>query len=54
MPAYRAFAGKLGQELRYGENPHQTAAFYQNRRRTTRHCQRQSIAGQGVVLQQSQ
>lgn len=27
-PAYRTFAGKLGQELRYGENPHQTAAFY--------------------------
>ncbi len=27
-PAYRAFAGKIGQPLRYGENPHQTAAFY--------------------------
>ena len=27
-PAYRAFAGKIGQALRYGENPHQTAAFY--------------------------
>ncbi|MGI9479119.1 MAG: bifunctional phosphoribosylaminoimidazolecarboxamide formyltransferase/IMP cyclohydrolase [Hyphomicrobiaceae bacterium] len=27
-PAYRAFAGKIGQSLRYGENPHQTAAFY--------------------------
>lgn len=27
-PAYRAFAGQLSQHLRYGENPHQTAAFY--------------------------
>ncbi|MGH6846537.1 MAG: bifunctional phosphoribosylaminoimidazolecarboxamide formyltransferase/IMP cyclohydrolase [Methylocella sp.] len=27
-PAYRAFGGKLAKNLRYGENPHQTAAFY--------------------------
>jgi phosphoribosylaminoimidazolecarboxamide formyltransferase / IMP cyclohydrolase len=27
-PRYRSFAGKLAQPLRYGENPHQTAAFY--------------------------
>jgi len=27
-PAYRAQAGSLKQSLRYGENPHQTAAFY--------------------------
>lgn len=27
-PRYRAFAGKLAQPLRYGENPHQQAAFY--------------------------
>jgi phosphoribosylaminoimidazolecarboxamide formyltransferase/IMP cyclohydrolase len=27
-PAYRAFGGKLAQPLRYGENPHQSAAFY--------------------------
>jgi phosphoribosylaminoimidazolecarboxamide formyltransferase/IMP cyclohydrolase len=27
-PAYRAFGGRLRQELRYGENPHQRAAFY--------------------------
>ncbi len=27
-PDYRAFGGKLIQALRYGENPHQTAAFY--------------------------
>jgi len=27
-PAWRAFGGKLSLALRYGENPHQTAAFY--------------------------
>ncbi len=27
-PAYRAFGGTLAQTLRYGENPHQNAAFY--------------------------
>jgi phosphoribosylaminoimidazolecarboxamide formyltransferase/IMP cyclohydrolase len=27
-PTYRAFGGQLVQELRYGENPHQWAAFY--------------------------
>ncbi|WP_417481207.1 bifunctional phosphoribosylaminoimidazolecarboxamide formyltransferase/IMP cyclohydrolase [Maricaulis sp.] len=27
-PAYRAFGGNLLQALRYGENPHQAAAFY--------------------------
>jgi phosphoribosylaminoimidazolecarboxamide formyltransferase/IMP cyclohydrolase len=29
-PRRRAFAGHLRQSLRYGENPHQTAAFYAN------------------------
>ena len=28
MPRRRSFAGELSQELRYGENPHQSAAFY--------------------------
>ena len=27
-PRHRAFAGKLAHSLRYGENPHQAAAFY--------------------------
>ena len=27
-PEYRAFGGRLIEELRYGENPHQSAAFY--------------------------
>ena len=29
-PRRRAFAGVLAQELRYGENPHQAAAFYRD------------------------
>lgn len=28
VPDFRAFGGRLIQSLRYGENPHQTAAFY--------------------------
>jgi phosphoribosylaminoimidazolecarboxamide formyltransferase/IMP cyclohydrolase len=28
MPDFRAFGGRLIQALRYGENPHQSAAFY--------------------------
>ena len=27
-PDFRAFGGRLAEALRYGENPHQTAAFY--------------------------
>jgi phosphoribosylaminoimidazolecarboxamide formyltransferase/IMP cyclohydrolase len=30
MPDRRIFAGKLVQSLRYGENPHQTGAFYRS------------------------
>jgi phosphoribosylaminoimidazolecarboxamide formyltransferase/IMP cyclohydrolase len=29
-PAWRAFGGRLAQSLRYGENPHQQAAFYRS------------------------
>ncbi len=29
-PTWRAFGGTLAQELRYGENPHQWAAFYKS------------------------
>ena len=29
-PDYRAFGGRLVEALRYGENPHQTAAFYRS------------------------
>jgi phosphoribosylaminoimidazolecarboxamide formyltransferase / IMP cyclohydrolase len=34
-PKYRAFGGELAQELRYGENPHQIAAFYRSADRRT-------------------
>ena len=30
VPRHRAFAGVLAQTLRYGENPHQSAAFYRD------------------------
>src|SRR6478672_12020513 len=30
VPDYRAFGGKLIEALRYGENPHQSAAFYRS------------------------
>lgn len=30
FPRHRAFAGSLAQTLRYGENPHQQAAFYRD------------------------
>jgi phosphoribosylaminoimidazolecarboxamide formyltransferase/IMP cyclohydrolase len=29
-PTFRAFGGKLAEALRYGENPHQNAAFYRS------------------------
>jgi phosphoribosylaminoimidazolecarboxamide formyltransferase/IMP cyclohydrolase len=29
-PDFRAFGGRLAEALRYGENPHQTAAFYRS------------------------
>lgn len=29
-PRHRAFGGRLGEVMRYGENPHQQAAFYTN------------------------
>ena len=29
-PVWRTFGGKLAEELRYGENPHQSAAFYKS------------------------
>jgi phosphoribosylaminoimidazolecarboxamide formyltransferase / IMP cyclohydrolase len=32
-PAFRAFGGRLAEALRYGENPHQTAAFYRTAER---------------------
>jgi len=35
-PAWRAIGGSLVEPLRYGENPHQTAAFYSHPRYASR------------------
>ena len=48
-PAWRAFGGQLAEALRYGENPHQKAAFYitpENRRgiATARQVQGKSLS----------
>ena len=53
-PTARAFGGKLDQTLRYGENPHQSAAFYRAPASRARRRHRAAAAGQGAVLQQHQ
>ena len=53
-PDFRAFGGKLAEALRYGENPHQSAAFYRTPRKSLRRRDRAPAAGQAAVLQQSQ
>ena len=53
-PAWRAFGGKLRQRLRYGENPHQSAAFYVGAGAPPRRRHRAAVAGQGALLQQYQ
>ncbi len=53
-PRYRSFAGKLAQPLRYGENPHQAAAFYTDGSRRPGVATARAVAGQGAVLQQHQ
>ena len=53
-PAYRAFGGKLAEALRYGENPHQSAAFYRTPRAALRRRDRAAGAGQAALLQQHQ
>ena len=53
-PDFRAFGGRLIQALRYGENPHQTAAFYRTPGQAPGRRHRAATAGQGTVLQQHQ
>ncbi len=48
-PDYRAFGGRLAEALRYGENPHQSAAFYRTPERrsgvaTTRQLQGKQLS----------
>ena len=53
-PDYRAFGGRLIETLRYGENPHQAAAFYRTPDRALRRRHRAPGAGQAALLQQHQ
>jgi phosphoribosylaminoimidazolecarboxamide formyltransferase/IMP cyclohydrolase len=54
-PTYRAFGGKLAEALRYGENPHQTAAFYRSpEQRPAGRRHRKPTARQAALLQQPQ
>jgi len=53
-PRRRAFAGQLAQTMRYGENPHQNAAFLYRWVGSPRRCHRRAAPGQGAVLQQHQ
>ncbi len=54
IPYRRAFAGRLAQPLRYGENPHQRAAFYLDGSARPGRGHRPPAAGQGAELQQHQ
>ena len=51
-PAWRAFAGRLAQQLRYGENPHQQRGVLPHGRAPAGRRHRRAAPGQGAVLQQ--
>ena len=53
-PRRRSFAGVLRQKLRYGENPHQEAAFYATGEKRFGVATRRAASGQGTLLQQYQ
>jgi phosphoribosylaminoimidazolecarboxamide formyltransferase/IMP cyclohydrolase len=53
-PRHRAFGGRLHAVMRYGENPHQQAAFYTNGEQPARGCRCTTAARQATVLQQHQ
>ncbi len=53
-PDYRAFGGKLLEALRYGENPHQSAAFYRAPGERFGVATAKPTAGQAAFLQQHQ
>ena len=48
-PPYRAFAGALAQEMRYGENPHQCAAFYRDGSVASGRGHGHAASGQGAL-----
>ena len=45
FPETTVLAGRLAQQLRYGENPHQAAALYRTGSRATRGCHRATAPG---------
>ncbi len=53
-PRRRVLAGTLAQPLRYGENPHQGAAFYRDGSNRPGVAIAEQLAGQGAGLQQHQ
>ncbi len=53
-PDYRAFGGELIQPLRYGENPHQSAAFYRTPGARFGVSTARQVQGKELVLQQHQ
>ncbi len=53
-PVFRAFGGRLAEALRYGENPHQSAAFYRTPESRFGVATGTPGAGQAALLQQHQ
>ena len=53
-PTWRAFGGRLESVMRYGENPHQQAGFYVDRRQAAGRRHRAPASGQAAFLQQHQ
>jgi phosphoribosylaminoimidazolecarboxamide formyltransferase/IMP cyclohydrolase len=51
-PARKSIAGSLAQTLRYGENPHQTGAFYRTGEKRPGVAYATQGPGQGAGLQQ--
>ncbi len=53
-PRHFAIGGRLAEELRYGENPHQKAALLSSPASPARRGHRTAAAGQATVVQQHQ
>ena len=53
-PPFRALGGTIAEVMRYGENPHQSAAFYRTPENPPRRRHRPAGAGQAAFLQQHQ
>ena len=53
-PGYRAIGGRLIEKLRYGENPHQSAAFYRTPDLRFGVATARQVQGKAALLQQHQ